>query len=93
MNGLRLASDVPVWRLQRFEERIETLEVLLPERAIGLEPVHGLAEGARVDPARPPLRITAAGDEAGALQHFQVLGNRRLADDERFGELGHRRFS
>ncbi len=86
-------SGVSGWRLQRFEERIETLEVLLPERAIALEPVHGLAEGARVDPARPPLRITAAGDEAGALQHLQVLGNRRLTDGERFGELGHRRFS
>lgn len=92
LNGKRLGAVVPGGRLQRVEQRLEALEVLLPESAIALEPVDGLAEGPCVDPARASLRVAAAGDEAGTLQHFEMLGDGRLTDGERLGKLRHRRF-
>ena len=79
--------------LQRREQRIEALKILFPERTIVFEPVDGLAERTGINPPRPALRVAAMGDEAGALQHFEMLGDRRLADREWFGELRDRRFA
>ena len=39
------------------------------------------------------LRVARARDQAGALQHLQMLGNRRQAHVERLGEFQHRRFA
>jgi hypothetical protein len=38
----------------------------------------------------PPLRLTPAHDQPGALEHAQVLGDGRHAHVERLGELGDR---
>ena len=41
--------------------------------------------------AGTPLRLAALADEARALQHFEMFGDRRQAHVERLGELGDRR--
>src|SRR5687767_9776377 len=66
-------------RLQFAQIVVETIEALLPEAAIVLQPlVHGL-ERLHLDAAGPPLRLTAARDQSGALQNLQMLGDRRHA--------------
>ena len=80
-------------RLQYSEIVVEAIEPLFPEPAIFLEPVVGFLERARLDPAGPHLRVAAARDQAGALEHLQMLGDRRQAHVERLGELQHRRFA
>src|SRR5215469_11779412 len=52
---------------------LEAVEPLFPDFAIPLEPGIGLLERARLDAAWPPLRILAARDETGRLQHLQML--------------------
>src|SRR5262245_29248457 len=52
---------------------LEAIQALLPETPIMLEPVGGILERARGEPAGPPLRLAAAGDQACALQHLQML--------------------
>jgi len=39
------------------------------------------------------LPIAAPGDQAGALEHVEVFGDRGLAHVERLGELHHRGFA
>src|SRR5712691_1194195 len=56
-----------------FEVLVEAVEVRFPEIAIVLHPVGNLLQRRRLQSARPPLRSAAAGDEAGALEHLQVL--------------------
>jgi hypothetical protein len=58
--------------------------------AVALEPFGRLGEALRLDPARSPLRVAAARNQAGPLRHLEVLRYRRLTDRERRGELGHR---
>jgi hypothetical protein len=80
LKGVVLPTASPGGFLQLLQQGIEALEVFLPEGAIPFEPVDGLAERPGIDPARPSLRVAAARDEAGALQHLQVLGDRRPTD-------------
>ena len=44
-------------------------------------------------PSDTEVRVTAARDKARPLQHLQMLGDRRLAHGERFGQLVHRRLA
>src|SRR5688572_26137045 len=69
---------------------VEAFETRLPDVAVALGPVGHLLEWGRLDAARPPLRLAPARDQAGALQHPQVLGDRRHAHVERLGQLGDR---
>ena len=57
------------------------------------EPVVDILEGLGSDPAGPPLRLAAARDEPGTLQHLQMLGDRGKAHRERLGQLRHRRLA
>src|SRR5262245_61567 len=68
--------------------RVEAVEALLPEAPVEGRPVGDVLEGRRLQPARTPLRLAAAGDQSGALEHLQVLRDRRHAHVERLGELG-----
>jgi hypothetical protein len=43
------------------------IEAGVPEAAILFKPVVDVLEGGKLDPAGPPLRLTAARDETGAL--------------------------
>src|SRR5438093_4606100 len=61
--------------LQFSQMVFQAIEALLPELAITLHPVGGFLETLRLEPARPPLRVATARDEAGTLQHFEVLGD------------------
>src|SRR5258706_443670 len=55
--------------LQLAQVHFETIETLLPEAPVVLQPLVDRLERLRLDPARPPLRLAAARDQPGALQH------------------------
>ena len=63
----------------------------MPEATVRLEPVDRLLERRSLQPRRAKLRRAAPRDEAGALEHLQVLGHGLDADGERLGELVDRR--
>src|SRR5271163_2433847 len=63
--------------LQRFQIVVEAIEALVEKAPVVVEPIVDVLERPRLDPARPPLRATAARNQSGALQNLQVLGNRR----------------
>src|SRR5438093_9726240 len=72
---------------------VEALEALVPEAAIVFEPVGDVLERRRLEPAGPPLRLATLRDQAGALQHLEVLGHRGSTDLEGCGQLLDRRFA
>src|SRR5439155_23194335 len=67
---LFLALTLFLLRLQLVQVIPQSIEALVPEAAIGFEPVVNILEGTRFDPAGAPLRRAAARDEAGALPPF-----------------------
>src|SRR5207247_1433691 len=79
--------------LELVEQRIEAPVVPFPQTAIAFQPLGSFSEPLGLEAARPPLRVAAARNQAGALQHLQVLGDRRLAHRERLGQLRHRRLT
>src|SRR6266516_2970810 len=76
-----------------LEQGIEALVVTLPQPAVAFQPLGSLPQPLGLEAARPPLRVAAARNQAGALQYLQVLGDRRLAHRERLGQLRHRRLT
>ena len=99
-----VTSSVPVFVIGRspfllvlslhlVEQGVQALEVALPELAVALQPFGGFRERLGLEPARPSLRVAAARDQAGALQHLEVLGDRGLAHRERLGQLRHGRLT
>src|SRR5258708_27188513 len=82
-----------LFRLHLFQEVVEAIEILVPEFPEVSEPAVDLPERHRRDPARPPLRLAPARDQAGMLQHLQVLRNRRKAHVKGFCEFHHRRLA
>ena len=66
---------------------VEAVEPLLPKTPIRFEPIGDIFQGCSVEFAGAPLCLPSASDQTGALQHFQVLGDRRLADAEGFDQL------
>src|ERR1700756_3191525 len=72
---------------------VQTVEALLPETAVVIEPVGDLLEPRPFETAGTPLRVAAAGDEAGALEHLEVLRDGGEAHRERLGELGNRGYA
>jgi hypothetical protein len=69
---------------------VEARVALLPVLPVGRDPVGDQLETARFQAARPALGVAAARDQAGALEHLEVLGDRGLAHVVRFSELEHR---
>src|SRR5690606_27569966 len=68
--------------LELVEVVAQAIEALLPEAPVALCPVgHGL-EGRGFELAGTPLGLPALTDQPGALQHPQVLGDRRSAHAE-----------
>jgi hypothetical protein len=72
---------------------IESIQAGFPDVAVTLGPVRHLFERACINPARPPLGLAPSRNQAGALEHPQVLRDRGHAHVERFGELGDRAFT
>ena len=60
---------------RRCKVIFEAVETLLPELAVFIEPAGGLAKGLGFQFAGTPLGFAAAGDEAGAFEHAEVLGD------------------
>ena len=73
--------------LHFLEQGVEALEARLTELAVVLQPAGGVGSGWRLEPAGAALGVAAARDQAGVLQHLEVLGDRGLAHLERLGEL------
>src|SRR5262245_48061564 len=84
---LLLAAMFLLLLLQFAQIIVQTIETLLPDAPILLQPVGGVLEWTRLEPAGPPLRLTTAGDQAGALQHLEVLGDGGQAHREGRGQL------
>src|SRR3981189_3565978 len=82
-----LASMCSLLSLQLAEICIEALEALLPVAPIAPGPFRHLLQRSGPQPAGPGLRLAAANDESGTLQHLQVLGDRRLPHVEGLREL------
>jgi len=70
-----------------LQVRGEPVELLLPEPAVAVDPGGRLAHRARDEAAAPAAALAAALEQAGALQHAQVLGDRRQGHAERVGQL------
>ena len=51
---------------------VEPIEALRPEAGIVLQPFRDFAQGRRIEPARPPLRLAATLDKPRLLEHLQV---------------------
>src|SRR4030095_6680345 len=69
------------------------VEAAFPDPPVLLDPVSGLFEWCRLQPPRPPLRLSCRHDQSGPferLQGFENAGKRHL---ERLGELQHGRGS
>ncbi len=95
--SLRASTVIPLLLrlllLHLFQVPIQPGKFLLPEVAKRLHPVGDILERNRDERARTPLRIPAANNEARALKHIKVLGDRRLAQVKRLHELRHVRVS
>src|SRR5437763_15291964 len=70
-------------RLDPGQIFVQAVEAFLPEAAVILDPIGGIPERRRFEPARPPLRLAPARNEAGMLQHLQMLRDGRQAHRER----------
>src|SRR5262245_40288699 len=73
--------------LQLRQQRIESLEICVPNRAISFEPRARLGKRLAFDSSRPPLRLLTHTDQPRTLEYFQMFGNCRLAHRERCCEL------
>src|SRR5882724_341084 len=90
---MSLAVMSPPVRLLLAQIVLQAIQVLLPETAIVLEPIGGVLERTRLQLAGPPLRLATAGDQPGALQHLQVLGDGGKAHREGLRQLRDRRLA
>jgi hypothetical protein len=89
-------SFVPGLQLIGFhlvEKGVEALEVACPNFAVFFEPFGGLDKRLGFEAAGAALSVSAAGDEAGALKNFEVLGNGGLGHGKRLGQLHDRCFA
>src|SRR5581483_7025000 len=76
--------------LHLFEVAVEPRMARFPEAAVAVRPLRHVSERRRVETAGAKLRLAAARNQAGALQHAQVLGDGGTADRERRRQLLHR---
>lgn len=71
---------------------LKIVEPPFPEETEGLGPVGNGFDILRPEPARAPLSVPPLLDEAGALEHAQMLGNGRLREPERRSQFCDRCF-
>src|SRR5262245_35381605 len=70
-----------------FQMSIEAIEAVLPEMAIGFDPLRHLLQRLRLQAAGTRLGRATPRNEASPLQHFQVLRDRRLRHVEGLSQL------
>src|SRR5205807_6108677 len=75
----------------RSQALFQAVEALVPEPAVPLEPFGGVLQRRRAEARGSKLRRAAALDQAGALEHPEVLRDRLDADRKRLRQLVHRR--
>src|SRR5690242_20288785 len=80
----------PSFRSELLHVLVHPFEAGLPHRSVPLGPRRDVLERRGVEDARPVLGALTAHDQAGALQHLEVLRDRGKRERERFGELVHR---
>src|SRR5215831_14734908 len=85
-----LLAGYLVLALQLLEVAVQPAEALLPMLPVELDPVGHALQRVRLQPAGAPLRLAAALDQPGALEHLQVLGHGGEAHIEGLGDLEHR---
>src|ERR1700716_3179848 len=73
---LFFTSTLLLLHLQFTQIYVQSIEAFLPEAAVAFEPVVNALEGARFDSAGTPLCLAATRDQARALQHLEMLGDR-----------------
>src|SRR5215469_5059301 len=88
-----LASMSLLLSLRLAEVTVEAAEAALPVAAVAFGPLGDLAQRRRLQAAGARLSAPAAAHESRALEHLQVLGDRRLAHGERARQLHHTRFA
>src|SRR3954468_816978 len=76
--------------LQGAEVVVELVEALRPHASVRLDPVESGIQGRPLQVARAELGLPAAGDQAGAFEHLQVLGDAGEAQLEGLGQFVHR---
>jgi hypothetical protein len=69
------------------ENGVEALEVGGPDAAVFFEPFGSFDERLGFEAAGAALGVLAAGDEAGAFEDFEVLGDGGLGHGEGLGEF------
>src|SRR5579884_1774443 len=72
---------------------IQAVESAAGDRLVALDPLRGQLQRLPLQPAGPPLRLPAAGDQPGSFEHLEVLGDGLEADRERLGQLVDRRLA
>ena len=78
---------------QAVENRIQLLELRLPQRAVLAKPIPERRDGVRFQAAGAGGAVDAGFDQSRFLQHLQVAADRGLADGKRAGEVLHRRLA
>src|ERR1700681_2453756 len=78
--------------LQLAKIGIEAFEAVLPVAAIALGPFRHVLERGCLQAGGPGLGLAAAGNEAGSLEHLQMLGDCWLAHVEGPRQLHHAGF-
>src|SRR3954468_11461474 len=82
-NSRSAAAIFPLLPFHRFQISVELVVPLFPELAVGLRPVGDVLDRLRPQPRRPALGVAPSGDQSGALEHLEMLGDRRLTHAER----------
>src|SRR5512135_3476982 len=77
--------------LQITQVVFQSIEALVPEAAIVLDPVGRGGERPGVEPAARDSAVAGATDQAGALEHAEVFRDGGARDGERLGQLPDRR--
>src|SRR5215217_5721883 len=72
---------------QCLQVGVEAIQARFPDGAVPLGPFGDFLDRRRIEAAGPPLRLASARDEAGALEHAQVLRHGRHAHLERLGQF------
>src|SRR5579872_1467460 len=79
--------------LKLLQVVFQAIEAALEELAETDEIFGGLLQPRGLQPARSALGVAAAADQAGLLQHVEVLGHRRAGHGERLCQFAHRRLA
>src|ERR1700682_6129743 len=88
VTGLFFRSATPfLLRLQFVQIVVQAIQALLPMAAVIRNPIGDLLERCRLQTAGAPLGLAPARNQAGTLQHLEMLGNPGKTHLERCGQL------